>query len=390
MKRTEVGEYRTNHIPGESFLAFIPAPLPPQPPLLLEEPRLQLLLERANRALGRLDGMTLNAPYLPDTSFFIYLYLRKEAVLSAQIEGSQSTLTDLLLFELDRESTAPLDDITEASTYVKAINYGLERIRSGFPFSSRLMKEVHGVLLAEGRGSTKNPGEFRRSQNWIGGTRPGNAIYVPPPSDEIGRLISELEAFYHQSADELPLLVRIALVHARFETIHPFLDGNGRLGRQFITLLLCAEGVLEEPFLYLSLYLKHNREVYYALLQQLRTTGDWESWLEFFLTGIKETAQRVVETVRLSLELFAEDQEHLKRTAGNRHSCHLLHQAFLRQPYLTGAKAAEMTELAYPTIYSSFELLVKEGLIQEITGRRRNRIYVYTRYFTLLNEGVEP
>lgn len=385
MIREEVGEYRLIKVPGESYRAFIPLPLPPVPPIELNR-RLQLLLGQADRSLGRLDGMTVN---LPDSYIFIYLYIRKEAVLSAQIEGSQSTLSDLLLFELDKAPGVPLDDVSEASTYVRAMQYGLEHIRSGFPFSSRLMRRVHGVLLAQGRGSTKQPGEFRHSQNWIGGTRPGNATYVPPPPDEVGRLIAELETFFHNSADTLPLLVRIALVHARFETIHPFLDGNGRLGRLLITLLLCSEGVLTEPLLYLSLYLKQNREDYYHYLQQLRETGNWEVWLEFFLEGVHLTARRVVDTARLSLELFETDRRKLQHITSGKQSLLEVHRVFQRHPYLTSNRAMELSGLSRPTVNRAFRDLERMGLIREITGRRRKRVYVYTRYFTLLNDGVE-
>jgi len=386
MKRKRIGEYRLVKVPGEDYRAFIPAPLPPEPPVELDR-NLQLLLGLADRALGRLDGMTVN---LPDSSFFIYLYIRKEAVLSAQIEGSQSTLSDLLLFELDTAPGVLVDDVTETSTYVQAMQFGLERIRSGFPFSARLMREIHSVLLARDRGSTKPPGEFRRSQNWIGGTRPGDALYVPPPANEVDNLIADLERFYHNSADKLPLLVRIALVHARFETIHPFLDGNGRLGRLLITLLLCNEKVLVEPLLYLSLYFKQQREHYYRCLQQLRENGDWETWLEFFLTGIHDTARRVVETARSSVDLFETDRSKLQNHAANKQSLLAIHRVFQKLPFLTSNRAVEQSGLSRPTVNNAFQVLEREGLIREITGRQRNRVYVYTSYFTLLNEGVEP
>ena len=257
--------------------AYIPPPLPPRPALDLE--LLYEKLEAANRALGRLDGVT---SILPDTPLFLYMYVRKEALLSSQIEGTQSSLSDLLLYESDIAPGVPIDDVLEVSNYVAAMNLGLQRIRERVPNSNRLLREIHGVLLSKGRGSRKDPGEFRRSQNWIGGTRPGNARFVPPPPDKVADCMGDLEKYIHEKSKRLPLLIRAALAHVQFETIHPFLDGNGRLGRLLITLMLQAEGVLREPVLYLSLFLKTHRDTYYDLLQQVRKSGDWEVWLEFF------------------------------------------------------------------------------------------------------------
>ena len=243
---------------GESVRAFIPVPLPPDPPVDLNG--LQVALEQANQTVGRLDGI---ASVLPDPSIFLYMYIRKEALLSSQIEGTQSSLSDLLLYEADEAPGVPVNDTREVSNYVAAMDHGLRRLREDFPLSLRLIREIHGILLAEGRGQDKDPGEFRRSQNWIGGTRPGNALFVPPPPHAVHDCLGALETFIHAETPDLPLLVKAALVHVQFETIHPFLDGNGRLGRLLITFMLCERGILREPLLYLSLFFKQNRQTYY-------------------------------------------------------------------------------------------------------------------------------
>src|SRR6516165_6709869 len=275
-----LGRYEVSSFGGETVRAFVPAPLPPVSAVRLD--RLQLLLEQANQALGRLDGL---ASVLPDLSLFIYAYVRKEAVLSSQIKGTQSSLSDLLLFENEEAPGVPIEDVQEVSNYVAAMYHGLNRLRDGFPLSLRLIREIYEVLLTRGRGSDKAPGEFRRSQNWIGGTLPGNAVFVPPPPELVMECMGQLELFLHDDNQELPLLIRAGLVHVQFESIHPFLDGNGRLGRLLITFLLCAGGALHEPIFYLSLFFKTHRQRYYDLLTQVRATGDWEVWLDFFLTG---------------------------------------------------------------------------------------------------------
>lgn len=246
-----LGRYVVNSYGNEPVRAFVPTPLPPVPPVRLDG--LQQRLEQANQALGRLDGL---ASILPDLSLFIYTYVRKEAVLSSQIEGTQSSLSDLLMFENDEAPGVPISDVQEVSNYVAAMNHGLQRLRGGFPLSLRLIREIHQILLSGGRGSGKQPGEFRTSQNWIGGTRPGNAAFVPPPPDMVPDCMGKLELFFHEERPDLPLLIKAGLVHVQFETIHPFLDGNGRLGRLLITFLLCAQDVIREPILYLSLYFK--------------------------------------------------------------------------------------------------------------------------------------
>src|SRR3954471_1743007 len=260
------GTFRRVSAGGETYFAFHPKPLPPDPPLVIDT-ELQDLLDTANQSLGRLDGITL---LLPDPDQFIYSYIRKEAVLSSQIEGTQSSLSDLLLFEHDVAPGVPLEDVRETANYIRAMEHGLRRIREGFPLSLRLIGEIHARLLEGGRGAERAPGEFRRTQNWIGGTRPGNARYVPPPAHEVLAAIGALEKFLHDQPTPTPILVKAALGHAQFESIHPFLDGNGRIGRLLVTLLLCAEErVLSRPLLYLSLYLKENREEYYTRLQRI-------------------------------------------------------------------------------------------------------------------------
>ena len=281
VEREETGRYQVARFRDEEVRAFIPAPLPPDPPIVLEG-ALQQILERALLALGRLDSIT---QMLPNPNRFIYSYVRREAVLSSQIEGTQSSLSDLLMFECDQAPGTPTDDVVEVSSYVAALEHGLERLRGGFPLSNRLIREIHSVLLSRGRGSEKSPGEFRTSQNWIGGTRPGNAAYVPPPHTEVIECMGALENFLHARDDGLPMLARAGMAHVQFETIHPFLDGNGRVGRLLITFLLCEAGVLGEPLLYLSLYLKRHRSTYYDLLDSVRRTGDWEKWARLLLRG---------------------------------------------------------------------------------------------------------
>ena len=273
-------------VSGEVVRAFVPPPLPPTPPIDI----LSLLdrLSAAERALGRLDGITV---LLPRQELFLYMYVRKEAVLSSQIEGTQSTLSDLLRFETEAQAGQPVDDVREVSNYVDAMMFGLERLER-LPLSLRLVREMHARLLQSGRGEGKSPGAFRRSQNWIGGTRPGNALFVPPPVSELGACLDQLERFMHEEASRLPALIKAGLLHVQFETIHPFLDGNGRIGRLLVTLYLCAHGVLQTPLLYLSLYLKARRADYYRLLQEVREQGAWEAWLEFFLDGVAETANQ--------------------------------------------------------------------------------------------------
>ena len=293
-----------SHVPtivdGMHVQAFVPAVLPPLPPLVLTGDDHELI-QRATLALGRLDGMT---GLLPDPKLFIYFYIRKEALLSSQIEGTQSSFSDLLLFESAEAPGVPIEDVQEVSSYVAAMEHGLERLRGGLPLSLRLLREIHAILLSKGRGASKRPGEFRTTQNSIGGARADRAIYVPPPPQEVMPSLDALEKFLHDDPVRTSTLIKAALTHVQFETIHPFLDGNGRLGRLLITFLLCAEGVLAEPILYLSLYLKTHRQTYYDYLQKIRHDGDWESWIRFFTTGVLETAEQAVVTAKTTIALF--------------------------------------------------------------------------------------
>ena len=385
MKRGATGRYEVVSVGGESIRAFVPAPLPPVPPLAFDG-TLQPALEAAGLAVGRLDGVST---LLPDMALFLYAYVRKEAVLSSQIEGTQSSLSDLLLFELDEAPGVPLDDVVEVSNYVAALDHGLKRLREGFPLSNRLIREIHGILLSRGRGSGKDPGEFRRSQNWIGGTRPGNAHFVPPPHTAVEDCMAALERFLHAKDDGLPMLARAGLAHVQFETIHPFLDGNGRVGRLLVTFLLCHAGVLHEPLLYLSLYLKQRRAEYYELLDEVRREGDWEAWLAFFLEGVRATAEGAVETAQRLSALFRDDRGKIEPTGRRAGSALRVHEALKARPILSLPAICERTGLSFPTASSAMDLLVELGIARELTGRRRNRIFVYDRYLAILNEGTE-
>ncbi len=348
----------------------------------------QGLYEDANRALGRLDGVSM---MLPDPSLFLHMYIRKEAVLSSQIEGTQSSLSQLLLFEDANLPGVPLDDVQEVSNYVAALNHGLHRMRGdGFPLSLRLLLEVHGVLLAKGRGSDKAPGEFRRSQNWIGGSRPGTARYVPPPPELVMECMGALEKFLHNEPSPTPTLIKAALAHVQFETIHPFLDGNGRLGRLLITLLLCAENALREPLLYLSLYFKTHRSEYYDLLQRVRTEGAWEEWIRFFLSGVKETGDQAVVTATRILQLFEANRQRIQTLGKPAGTALRVHHHLERKPLTSVQAAARALNLTEPTVRASFAHLSRLDIVKEVSGRRRGQVFAYKSYVGILSEGAEP
>jgi Fic family protein len=298
-------------------------------------------------------------------------------------------LSDLLLFEAEEVPFVPLDDVQEVSNYIAAMSHGLARLGSDFPLSLRLIKEMHAELLSKGRGSSKQPGEFRRSQNWIGGTRPGNAAFVPPPPDRVMECMGELEHFLHDRTT-YPVLVRAALTHVQFETIHPFLDGNGRLGRLLITLLLCEEGALKEPILYLSLYFKTYRARYYELLQDVRLTGNWEAWLAFFLQGVIDTSEQGVASARRLMALFEEDRRKISGLGRPAASALRLHAELQRTPLLSVPGAARKLSLSQPTVQKSLEHLRELGIVKEITGKLRSRLYEYTSYLRVLDEGTKP
>lgn len=369
----------------EPYAAFIPAPLPPDPPILYDA-ELQELSDRANRELGRLDGVST---LLPNPALFLYMYIRKEAVLSAQIEGTQSSLSDLLLYENEAEPGVPLVDVQEVSNYVAAMEFGLARLKGGFPLSLRLIREIHGILLRGTRGAEKNPGEFRSSQNWVGGTHPGHATYVPPPPHEVMPFMGALEKFLHDDPVRVPLLIKVGLVHAQFETIHPFLDGNGRVGRLLITLLLCAEEALAQPLLYLSLYLKQHRQDYYGALQRIRTHGDWEGWLKFFLRGVAEVSRQAGDTAQHGMAMFEAHRAAIQGLGKGAASALRVYDRLRQRGILSIAVAARDLGMSQPTVGSAILRLEKLGIIRELTGKKRDRLFEYHPYLDLLREGTE-
>ncbi|MDE3823361.1 Fic family protein [Sinorhizobium meliloti] len=377
-----LGRFVETAVGGERVKAFVPPPLPPNPPL--EITGLLTRLSAAERALGRLDGVSI---LLPNKELFLYMYVRKEAVLSSQIEGTQSTLSDLLRFETEAISGEPVDDIRKVSNYVDAMMFGLERMRQ-LPLSLRLIREMHQRLLDSGRGGRRSPGECRTSQNWIGGTRPGNAMFVPPPPNEVMTCLGDWERFIHEETPSIPPLIKAGLIHVQFETIHPFLDGNGRLGRLLITLFLCATGVLQQPLLYLSLYFKSRRPDYYRLLQEVREYGTWEAWLEFFLDGVAETADQAFETANRIARLFHDDRERIVRESERTGSVLQIHAIMRTSPYLTAASAAKRSGLTVPTVNAALDQLQRLGVVEEATGRRRGRVFVYRAYMDILSDGA--
>lgn len=380
LRKNQAGQSIKHKVGEETYMAYIPKPLPPSPSLDMNS--LYGLLDQANVALGRLDGLSVA---LPDPSLFLYMYIRKEAVLSSQIEGTQSSLSDLLLYENHETPGVPDQDVIEVSNYVAAMEYGLKRIRDNFPLCLRLLREMHGILLNQGRGSSKQPGEFRRSQNWIGGTRPGNARFVPPPPEKLPELLGDLEKFLHDETIGLPILIKAALAHVQFETIHPFLDGNGRLGRLLITFILCVEGIMHKPLLYLSLYFKSNRQSYYDHLQLVRETGDWEEWIRFFLKGVIETSHQAIETAQKVLKLFEDDREKIQNLDKSTASMLSIHHHLQKHPMTDAKRITQQTKISLPTVIKSLNLLEELHIVKEITGKARNKLYSYQKYIQLLN-----
>jgi Fic family protein len=385
MKREVQGRYVTISTVGEKAQAFVPSSLPPRPPIDWT-PELRSKFDQALLALGRLDSVST---LLPDTSLFLYMYVRKEAVLSSMIEGTQSSLSDLLLFELDQEPGVPLDDVREVSNYVAALDHGLHLMEEGLPLSLRLIREIHSVLLTKGRGSNQTPGEFRRSQNWIGGTRPGNAAFVPPPAEEVLECMSKLELFLHDQPEPTPVLLKAALAHVQFETIHPFLDGNGRLGRLLITLLLCEQKVLREPMLYLSLYFKTHRQYYYELLGNVRLTGDWEAWLDFFAEAVIVTATQAVETAQQLLDLSNHDRDKIRGIGRAATSTLQVHRVLMEHPIATSGSLVEKTGITSATVNKALGHLEQLGIVKELTAQKRNRLFSYADYIEIMNRGTE-
>ncbi len=378
-----IGTYITTKVPGESFKTYIPPPLPLNPAISLE--KLAPLLEKTTQSLTTLNAMS---PKIPNTSLFVYMYVRKEALLSSQIEGTQSSFSDLVLFESNQNPDVSTTDIEDVSNYVLAINHAIARLEEGFPLSLRLLKETHAILLAAGRGVNFRPGEFRTTQNWIGGTRPGNALYVPPPIEKMADCLSNFEQFLHN--EELPTLIKTAIAHVQFESIHPFLDGNGRLGRLLITLLLMNDNLLDSPILYLSLYLKQNRSVYYDLLQEVREHGRWEVWIEFFLNGVLTTSEQAIKTTQDIETLFERDTYKINTLGRARFTCLEVLERSKKLPQFSIGLIAKELDVSIPTARSAINHLVKLNVLEEITFKKRNKHYVYRDYLTLLEKGTEP
>jgi len=382
MKRPLQGHFLPISTVGEKAKAFVPAPLPPNPPIEWT-PELLSTFDAALVALGRLDSASV---MLPSTSLFLYMYVRKEAVLSSMIEGTQSSLSDLLLYEINQKPGVPLADVQEVSNYVAALDHGLKRLAEGFPLSLRLLREIHGILLAHGRGQHASPGEFRRSQNWIGGTRPGNAYFVPPPAENVLKCLGDLEKFLHDMPQATPPLLKAALAHVQFETIHPFLDGNGRVGRLLITLILCEQKVLQEPLLYLSLYFKEHREYYYDLLNNIRDAGDWEAWLTFFAEAVTATAEQAVSSIRKLADMADTDKTAIATLGRAASSVQTLHTAMLERPIVSAGWLADKTGLTQATVNKSLTHLEHLGIVKQLGTGQRNRLFAYTRYMDILGE----
>ena len=383
--KKRIGTYLKCNVVGESYKAYLPSPLPPVPPIDLSS--LHHLASRAARSLGKLEGVS---DVLPDSNLLLYYYIRKEAVLSSQIEGTQSSLSDLLLFESNEAPSTPVDDVQEVSSYVAAMEHGLARIREGFPLSLRLIREMHETLLSKGRGSNKQPGEFRSSQNWIGGSRPGNASFVPPPPEHLLECLGALEKYFHEENRSYSPLIDAGLIHVQFETIHPFLDGNGRIGRLLITFWLMVMGELTQPLLYLSLFFKNNRMEYYHHLNAVREKGDWEGWLAFFLTGVSETADQVVETSYLVSKLFQRDEEKIQTLGRAAINAHQVHNLLRGKGILSALETAKQLGITAPTTRAAFGRLQELGIVRDISGKGKERLYVYTELIDLLEQGTEP
>jgi Fic family protein len=384
MKRSLQGRYLKVATAGEAFKAFVPAPLPPRPAIDWSA-ALRSRYDAALLALGRLDAVT---DLLPNAALLLYSFVRKEAVLSSMIEGTQSSFADLLLFELDEQPGVPVEDAREVSRYVAALEHGLTRLRGGFPLSLRLIREVHEVLLGRGRGARLTPGEFRRSEVWIGGTRPGNAAFVPPPANEVVECLKHFERFLHDQPEATPPLVKAALAHVQFETIHPFLDGNGRVGRLLIALQLAADGLLREPLLYLSLHFKEHRQTYYELLNRVRLAGDWETWLEFFADAVVAGATQAATSAKRLLELASADGRRIEGLGRAAASALVIHRALRRQPIATAASLAATTRLTPATVNKSLAHLERIGVVAELTRKQRGRVFSYAHYADILNEGM--
>ena len=364
--------------------AFVPDALPPFPPL--DTTSLIPLLSEAHTALGRLDAVTT---LLPDANLFIYSFVRREAVLSSQIEGIRSSISDLMTYELREAPGVPLDDVREVSNYVDALDYAVEAIDQGAGITADLLCDAHGILLDSTRGADKEPGSFRSRLNWIHGRHPLVADYVPPPPEEVGASMEALLRFI-DSDNDMSILVRAALAHAQFETIHPFLDGNGRVGRLLISLMLHQRQALGSPLLYLSLYLKQRRSTYYHLLNEVRRQGEWEAWIDFFLDGVRSTADAAVDMARRLADLVRADRLRIQRELSRSASPQAVHQSLSERPIHTIQGLADMSGLSWTAVRAALNRLTQLGVVRETTGRRRDRIYAYQDYIDILSEDLEP
>lgn len=379
-KNSRAGQY-IRQIAGYS--AFIPTPLPPVPPLQMDDETLELI-SRADRALGRLDG---SIQTLPDPDLFVFMYIRKEAVFSSQIEGTQSSLNDVLEAEAEILNPRRPGDTHEVLSYVKALRFGLERLKE-LPVSIRLIREIHQQLLEETKGREQNPGEIRTTQNWIGpsGSTLRNASFIPPPPDAVPHTLGQLESFLHET-DPIPSLIKIGLAHAQFETIHPFLDGNGRMGRLLITFLLCERNILQQPVLYLSHFLKRHRTQYYDMLQNIRDNGSWEEWIKFFLTAVEEVSQEATSTARRIVNLREEHRhiitENFGRTAAN--GLRVLERLF-SQPITSVKVLADHTQVSFTAANQLMQRFMEHHILIEMTGNTRNRVFGYRSYIDLFTD----
>jgi Fic family protein len=376
MRRLPPGTYLQVVTADEKFRAFVPSPLPPDPPVAWS-PTLRSRFDDALVALGRLDAL---ATHLPNASLLLYSFVRKEAVLSSQIEGTQSSLADLLLYEIDEQPGVPVEDTREVSRCVAALEHGLEKLRGGLPLSMRLIRGMHDVLMSHPRGRSQTPGHVRRSQVWIGGTRPGNAVFVPPPANALAECLGAYERFLNDQPEPTPPLLKAALAHVQFETIHPFLDGNGRLGRLLIVLQLVADGILRAPMLYPSLYFKTHRALYYELLNEVRLHGDWERWLDFFADGVQVSATQAAATANALLALINADRDRIAGLGRAASSALKVHLALQRQPLATSAALMKITGLTAATVNKSLAHLETLGVAVELTNRQRGRVFSYRRY----------
>lgn len=366
----------------EGYNAFVPRPLPPEPPLNYDAELIKWM-GRAERALGRLDGI---ATTLPNPDLFVAMYVKKEAVLSSQIEGTQASLVDVLEYESEALASTVPADVEDVFSYIKAMNFGLERL-SELPLSLRLIREIHAVLMLGVRGGNKSPGEFRKSQNWIGPTNCTlkTATFVPPPVHEMHQALGDLETFLHN--DDIPLLLKCGLAHCQFETIHPFLDGNGRMGRLLITFMLCAEGAMRRPLLYLSYYFKKHRTLYYDLLMAVRDEGDWESWLKFFFQGVYEVSQQATDTAQRIIAMREAHSALIQQEITGSNALRLLDYLFAH-PFTSIQEAKDGIGVSYPTASTLVDRFVALGILKEMTGKQRNRGFAYTDYLRILAEGT--